>query len=531
MVTLLIADDEKKVCQLITKLIDWGKLGIDLIGTYTNGEDALDNIIKYKPDIVLTDIRMPIYNGLELVELAQKEGIDSSFIIISGYKEFEYAQKALKFGVIDFIVKPINKEMLNLTLEKTCNKIRSKKNILYEVSQVNKLREERLIKLKEELFTELINKNSNIDNKIENISKTCELKFKTGIYQAILISTDEISLHESQSMFSDKVIEYMKPILKKCYEYIVSSRKEGIYCVLNYDFSYENFINSDFKILYEQILQIQEVYGAFCLTIGIGKKVDCISKVYESIYDCRQAEQSKLVSEETGIIRYDKNKYKEYFLSDFFTKNEEEELNNFIELFKIKEMKDFIYEIEEKIVHKNDISSDVILEIRDNLVKIFLSQTKINDESTLNQISDMIEKSKRINSIYSFFSLISGTFENILLKVYDEKMDKERMPIKKAKEYILNNYKSSLSLEDVAKEIGFSPVYFSKLFKKIEGMNYIDYLTKVRMNSAKNLISDTNLSIDNIAIEIGYTDVKYFRKLFKKLYGIKPIEYRKLYSK
>jgi two component transcriptional regulator, AraC family len=109
-------------------------------------------------------------------------------------------------------------------------------------------------------------------------------------------------------------------------------------------------------------------------------------------------------------------------------------------------------------------------------------------------------------------------------------MSQESRPIKQAKEYIKLNYKEPLTLEEVAERVGLSPIYFSTLFKKIESLNYIDYLTQVRMDAAKDLLRTTKSNIVNIAEEVGYTDEKYFRKLFKKYNGIKPTEYRKLHS-
>ena len=109
----VIVDDERKICNLILELGDWERLGIRVAAVCQDGEEALEQIRRLRPDIVLTDIRMPVYDGLELIRRSEEMGISAAFVIISGYKYFEYAYSALKYGVIDYLLKPIEKEQLN----------------------------------------------------------------------------------------------------------------------------------------------------------------------------------------------------------------------------------------------------------------------------------------------------------------------------------------------------------------------------------------------------------------------------------
>ncbi|MEG1575342.1 MAG: response regulator, partial [Clostridium sp.] len=112
MLKVIVADDEEKICQLIVKLVDWTSLGMEVAAIASNGIEAMEKIISLKPDIVITDIRMPGYDGLELIKRAKSEGINTEFIIISGYRHFEYAQNAIRYGVGDYLLKPIKKDEL-----------------------------------------------------------------------------------------------------------------------------------------------------------------------------------------------------------------------------------------------------------------------------------------------------------------------------------------------------------------------------------------------------------------------------------
>lgn len=119
----IIVDDEVKICQLIRCLGKWETFQIEIIECCQDGETALECIFRERPDIVLTDIRMPIYDGLEIIQNVRKEGLETAFIVISGYKQFEYARQALQYGVVDFLVKPINENDLNIALEKAITSI------------------------------------------------------------------------------------------------------------------------------------------------------------------------------------------------------------------------------------------------------------------------------------------------------------------------------------------------------------------------------------------------------------------------
>jgi two-component system response regulator YesN len=118
---VLIADDEEKICQLIKNLVNWEELDMDVIACVNDGIAALDIIEHDKPDLVITDIRMPGYDGLELIKRTKTISPETEFIIISGYRHFEYAQNAIRYGVKNYLLKPVKKIELNEELEKIHN--------------------------------------------------------------------------------------------------------------------------------------------------------------------------------------------------------------------------------------------------------------------------------------------------------------------------------------------------------------------------------------------------------------------------
>jgi two-component system response regulator YesN len=134
---------------------------------------------------------------------------------------------------------------------------------------------------------------------------------------------------------------------------------------------------------------------------------------------------------------------------------------------------------------------------------------------------------KTVDEIFSYLCMMIG--ESIKL-IAQQKEQEETRPIRLAKQYIQENYMKPISLEDISNIVGFSPTYFSTLFKKVSGTNFVDYLTETRVNKAKELLRETNLNIAEICEQVGYSDLKHFTKSFRKNTGLKPSEYRKLYS-
>ena len=155
MVKLVVADDEERVCRLIVALGNWEELGIKVVGTAANGIQALELIRKEKTDILITDIRMPGLNGLELIEKVREISPDIKIMIISGYANFEYAQNALKQGVSDYLLKPINKDALNESLAKMVHQIETERRTDMAFQDIQNERREELIKLRNMLLHDL----------------------------------------------------------------------------------------------------------------------------------------------------------------------------------------------------------------------------------------------------------------------------------------------------------------------------------------------------------------------------------------
>ena len=192
-IRVIIADDEPRICRLILSLIKWDKLGMEVVGTAHNGVEALDLIQAKAPHIVITDVRMPGYDGLEMIERAKQSNPDLEFILISGYEEFAYAQKAMSFGVKDYLCKPISRDKLQLALERAQEEVRSReRQRILEQEYANLHKDEERIRAAFLRDLVLLGPGDLVTGDIEEINQQYHFRFQTGMFRITIIQIDPV---------------------------------------------------------------------------------------------------------------------------------------------------------------------------------------------------------------------------------------------------------------------------------------------------------------------------------------------------
>lgn len=205
MIRVLVADDEEKVCQLICKLIHWEELEMKLVGTASNGIGSLQMIEAEHPDLVLTDIRMPGYDGMELLKRARIQNPDMEFIIISGYSHFEYAQTAIRYGVSDYILKPVNEEALNATLQKVRQRYMEHQVLTEKNLEQKKQRVLDQARVRETLWMDL--EYARIPRNMEALNEKYWYHFQEGKFRTFLIQADVKNNENLSENYADNVME------------------------------------------------------------------------------------------------------------------------------------------------------------------------------------------------------------------------------------------------------------------------------------------------------------------------------------
>ena len=224
---------KKKICRLIEMLGDWDRLGIEICGVFYDGEDALEYILADAPDIVITDIKMPVYDGLELIEKTREAGIDSSFVIISGYRHFEYAYRSMQFGIVDYLLKPVDSENLNHTLEKICRNLESRRVEELEKADYRTLLREKTVQSHQRLLGDLKEGHVSGDT-LDAFNSHYLTDFAPGRFRVLLLHTSLPQLHLSSSSFLSHAEEIAQDVFGTRGRTLTLQNPYGIFCLLNY---------------------------------------------------------------------------------------------------------------------------------------------------------------------------------------------------------------------------------------------------------------------------------------------------------
>lgn len=538
MLKVLIADDEPDICELINKLIEWENLNLINIGFAYNGMEALEQILRQKPDIVISDIQMPGFTGLQIIEKVKDELPDIKFVVISGYQDFEYAQQAIRFGVKEYILKPISKKELNLTLQRIVQeKGLSDKKEQEDMNLREDLQRKNLILRKNELsqcatdFQRMLNE--------ENFS------FQEGVFLGVCVHT---SLREKKDILAFQATEALENIgtricdafREQSYDIEYCVNDCNAYIVMNYsDLNpMDYFRRKDWLQRYLNEANIH--YPNLKISIGIGQPVYSAQDL-RLIETSEHANTLRVISDISKVIEY-RQEMMRLTGSDVcqFDIGFRQKLLHYIEIYHIDEAKQLVLEKFKFFKEADSINISRIYPETINLIRFL--KNSIVDLGLRPEISPEIDGVKNIIGFEEMHKILANTDtldeirDFVILYVQTEilychayQKNKIGEPIRLAQEFVKKNIHRQISLEEAAEHAFVSPTYFSTLFKKQTGSTFSDYVIEQRIDEAKRLLKDPSLNISEVAFRVGYADSRHFSKLFQKIVGLKPTAYRKIY--
>ena len=534
MLKVLIADDEKKVGLLIKNLIEWEKLGLAFLGLVQDGESAYDMILRNRPDIVITDIRMPKLTGLEMIERVSSAGLKVHFIVVSGYRYFEYAQRALKYGVKDYLLKPIDETELNKILEKVCEEERQKRNLENKVETLEKnLFQSRHMlhkELMERAFAEATEKNAAV--------QTEETGSGSGYFQAVALKVDRNIDRErnrqQEELIMQKLSERAEESLRDMITDLVVSIKSGMWLMLLLNFKEENLerIRKSLNAMFHKMRDYISGFEGCEITMGCSAATGEFSRINLMLEMSREAAERRIFGGcGTCIGEYAdaQNPESASISAADIISGCEEQLKGSISIFQAEELGVIIKRCFEEAGQTRLMASEYyrlgqgLIETYAGLIKE-LFQTQIQEE--VEQWAEATGHCKSINALRKY---LKDTLKEHLTQLEKRQRESERRPILQAIQHVEENYGKKILLEEIAEMSGFNATYFSEIFKKETGKNFTAFLLEVRIEAAKVLLRDTTKTIYEIAADVGYKDSKFFSQQFTKTVGIKPKEYRRLY--
>lgn len=531
MLRVLIADDEQNICLMIQKLVNWSEYGMEVIALAHNGLEAMDVIEKQRPEVVISDIRMPGYDGLALVQRARDLELATDFVIISGYKQFEYAHTALNLGVEHYLLKPIDRQELEETLSRIARK-----------HAVNTRREEQEKELKQQardsrqqirrhFLTEIMEQSGNF-RKVRQEEPSLEYGFDQGCFVAILAKLDSNDLEQDITGILHMIDEMINHDFQEGRsEYINSTVNSGIMTILNYPPQERETVGPSVERTHRKILQELEKFRGFHLTVGVGAEKGSLSEAAETIREAAYAVKCREKAGLDRVIFYEKLRYQPVDIEPMLEESRRE-LGNMVASLDYEALRGQVTKCAGAIQEVAFGSPVSMYDYLEAVVEIIAQAMKRNqiEEAVIDKLKSDVNRQMDyyVNGgemTYRVLQTIRQCFEQLL----SERKNRSQRPIRMAREYIEQHYSQQVSLEEVAEAIGLSPAYLSTMFKKEMGISFSDCLISCRMEAARDLLKNSDLSMAEIAEQVGYADAKYFSKTFHKVVGLKPSVYRKMY--
>lgn len=543
MLKIFLAEDEVVVRETIKRMIPWEELGFELVGEAADGEMALPLLIRQQPDLLITDIKMPFMDGLTLARLAKKEIPGLKVVILSGYDDFNYAKQAIGIGVEDYLLKPITK---NALIERL-SEIRSR----YEHEKTQK---EYYEKFQREM--QAYEKNSSRDffealvggsMDMMEVYKRAEKLGLDIVAEAYNVLIFTMNCDEDFSGQRDEYSSWEAESLELLENFFAGHSSAMLF--RSNIFSYGVLLKGQREAIEEntracvdeirKILSRQD--GRREWFLAVGQSVERLSQIQKSYHTASRAFSQRYLYDE-NILYYDEMETMEHpggqaetednaylqkvdvnalnpaILQKFLSNGLQEETENFV--------KDYFYAIGQEPMESLVFRNYVILNVRFSVISFIKGLgCDTNEMESADTEEVLAEGGKNMESAIAYAKkMISQAIE-----IRDQNSgNKNRSILKTAVDFIDSHYMDEeISLNTVANVANVSSNHFSALFSQNMGQTFIEYLTTLRMNKAKELLRCTGMRSSEIAGEIGYKDAHYFSYLFKKTQGMTPSDYRK----
>jgi len=536
MLKVLVADDEQKVCQLIVNIIDWKEYGFEIIGVVGDGLSAYKFLQEHTVNLMITDIRMPGCDGMELIQKAQVLNPDMHFIIISGYSQFDYAQQAIRYGVEDYLLKPIRKKDLTATLKKILDKYAEEVQYTQKRRDAEMLLKQSKERMKRSLLDDILKRPEKFGGFFvrERINEEYHYDFCDTEYLTMMVKLIPGKRREdadTRKLLRQKgleiITEYTEGI---CHEIVLNSIGEGIYGIFNGSSEVIEQIPRKLKKVKLELLRLQDMFEDIQVYIALGGRFQDFRDILQSFRPAEDAMQERFYCGSDSLLHKVQAENGEEIAKQIIDNSFKKRFLNYIEIIDLYKIENETVQIAERLKRLSSGNGKAVAEVYKEILSLFYFGTHSYSILIPDQYSELLCQLELYGTIEEAIGHLKDYMITSLRHWLEEKKYIESKPIRIAKRYIGENYYLPLTLEMVSKEIGFNPTYFSGMFKKETEMNFSEYLKEVRIENAKTLLLNTSKTVEDISYDVGYADNKYFSRLFKKLTGVTPTEFRKLYN-
>lgn len=515
MLKLLIVDDERMPREILVNYIQWEVLGIGAVEEADDGVNAMSIVQKMQPDIIISDIKMPRMDGIELAAIVRKHLPNCKFIFLSGHSDKEYLKSAIKLKAVSYVEKPINLEEITEVLKSTVSEC---------IEEMEK--KEDILRLTEQkICLDLINTNADINDiaeKLSYIGKSFPVNCK---YVTVIVKLNA----GEQPDIKTAIQKLLESSLKHISSDYIMGLKEEDYCIIHFKINSDSFVD-ELKEIFENFIceAKQSLHENAKLFVGFGQETG-------SLNDLR-------LSYQTAVISIQKHFFKGYNKLIIYTEDqgniyEFDEatftlIDDYIRSGKQSEAEVLVKRLANDIRKHENSSPDYI---RNIFYKIILTLSRLAEDMNISffedeckYILDTVSKANTLNEIETDVLQLIISISSSINSINDYNND---ITLQITSCINSNFYDQALSVNSISQTLNLTPAYLCTVFKKDTGKTINQYITNVRVEKAKEYLKSQQAKIYDIARKVGYNDGKYFTKVFTKTVGINPKEYREIHCR
>lgn len=537
MFKVVIIDDEPIIRKGLRNVVNWKQFDCTVCGEAGDGIKACEVIKEILPDIIFTDIKMPGMDGLTMIKEIRDIVPDSKIIIVTGYRDFEYARDAVKYGIFDFILKPTKIEELNAVVGKAAKELKSSREKADELDKLQKLFEQNIPILREKLLYDIIYGINTDEDEIS--SKTALFGIKISKFTLMVVES-EIKEDEANKLDQYNKHLYQLGIINS-FEEVFSDIFDVISISIDSEWSAFVVQPKDNGAISEELIEekcsgLQEIIQNcfdFTVTVAVSTEGDDALKLPLKFKECQECLRYKIYVGNNCVIFYKD-------LNSFFKYNDYPELEHykksFLEGIESGDLKVVCESM--KNINEYTMTFDLSNSTWEYLKNFYCSTiSSINNIRTLVSAADddkNIIANRNISSLYKLVeecenvkelnSLLEEVAVKVTAKINSYNNRSMKLTLQKAVDYLGMHYNEQITLNKVAENVFVSTYYLSRMFKKELGQNFVDYLNELRMEKAKELLREGKYKTYQVAEMVGIPDAQYFSKLFKKYTGLTPKE-------
>ncbi|MEC0227697.1 response regulator [Paenibacillus alba] len=530
MLKILIVDDEALVRIGIKTIIPWEELGFELVGEAENGKKAVEMARTYSPDIILTDIKMPVMTGIELIKQLRQENHPAKFIVLSAHDDLVYVKEAMKNGAEDYILKlelePV--QLIQIIKEVSLSIAAATGDRIANASISKEYPIIHTALHKEKFFKDmLLGVIQNRDEMLQQLHRL-NLNFLEKPLSCFIVEVDDLTIYdkygEAPHLLDYSILNILEEVVSSyAYGHVASIHPKQFVVIFSLKKNEREDSGERLRELTTNMRTSLRKYLNASVCMGISNDHPNYMYIKQAFKEAKEAISYKFILPRGSNIYY--REMKRMSIQENEDISAEMRKVEFALLGgDIKGIQDALDLLIQKMRQSNNLTKELLTGLCYSiyyLFQTFMEKFKLTGKDIVNK--EMYMDINTMNLKVDFIEWINQLKQRITEQLID---NNENMRVFTTKQFINKHYKEDLSLDKVAEYLQLSTAYLSNLYKKETGQNLIEYITEVRISQAKFLLKTTDLKIAEIAREVGYSDEYYFSKVFKKNVGESPIKYR-----